>query len=72
MFPFWNCGFNFPGIIWIGLIILVIWLVVKNNNTQSSLPPSLGETPLDILKKRYAKGEISHEDYEKMKNDLGN
>jgi len=29
-----------------------------------------GETPLEILKRRYAKGEVTREEYERMKKDL--
>ncbi len=29
-----------------------------------------GESPLDIIKRRYAKGEITKDDFEKMKRDL--
>lgn len=50
------------------LIILVIYFLVKNNsqtkNTQSS------ESPIDILKKRYAKGEITKEQFEEMKKNI--
>jgi putative membrane protein len=37
--------------------------------TQSG-PGKTGETPLEILKARYARGEISREEYEKMRQDL--
>lgn len=33
-------------------------------------PTRHGETPLDMLKTRYARGEISREEYEQMRRDL--
>jgi putative membrane protein len=33
-------------------------------------PPQSSETPLEILKARYARGEISREEYEQMRRDL--
>lgn len=38
--------------------------------TQTGPAPT-SETPLEILKARYARGEISREEYEQMRLDLG-
>lgn len=46
-------------------VALVIYFMV-----QAQKGGSVRETPLEILKKRYAKGEITKEDYDKMKRDL--
>ncbi|MGA1840386.1 MAG: SHOCT domain-containing protein [bacterium] len=66
-------GYGFGGIIiWIILLILValvIYFITQNIKLRSS-GHSSGETPLDILKTRYAKGEISKEEFNQMKKDL--
>ncbi len=51
------------------LIGSVIYFIIKKGKTEKRIS-SLQETPLDILKKRYAKGEISKEEFEQMKKDL--
>ena len=51
----------------------IAWLVASLGGRpalpRDTLPTS--ETPLDILKRRYATGEIAKEQYEQMKQDLG-
>jgi uncharacterized membrane protein len=70
-------GFN--GILGILLIAIILWAVVKfntknrSNNTDmlSRHEPSAdNEGVLDILKKRFARGEISQSEYERMKKEL--
>lgn len=54
-------------LVWIGLIILVVWGV-------ASLFPARRESgqdsALEILKQRYARGEISAAEYQQAKRDL--
>ena len=55
-----------------GLIILVLILVVRWLWTSSQKKPEqiIQESPLDILKRRYASGEIDTEEFEHKKRDL--
>jgi len=62
------------GLWWIiGLIIViaVVWTIVKgmNQNNQSANQKT-GKTALDILKERYASGEIDKEEFEEREKDL--
>ena len=57
---------------WIILLIVIgvgAYFFIQSQKSKGQAPTH-NESPLDILKQRYAKGEIAKEDYEKMKNDL--
>ncbi len=69
----WGWGWMWFGwVLWLILIAVIIWAVVRFTSSASgrshSTPPQ--ESALDILKKRYARGEISREEFEQMKKDL--
>jgi putative membrane protein len=51
----------------IGYLFMVIYLVIRE--TEHPLPKEGGDAR-KILDERYAKGEISHDEYEKMKEEL--
>jgi putative membrane protein len=71
----WNGG----GWLWMALmmifaavvIVVVVFLLVRpfyENRTGSN---RLTESPLDIAKRRYAAGEITADEFERIKRDLG-
>ncbi len=66
----WGMGFGwiFMIIFWVLVVLGVVYLV--QTATRSGKSPWQKEMPLDILKKRYAKGEITKEEFERMKDDL--
>jgi len=53
----------FWGVIVVALVILVKWLA-------GSMSSSTHRTALDILKERYARGEIGKEEFEQKRRDL--
>jgi putative membrane protein len=63
-------GYGFGGmlmwIIWIAIIGVLIYLVMQATKGRGQA----GETPLEILKKRYAKGEITKEEFDRMRKDI--
>jgi putative membrane protein len=59
-----------------GLVLLVVWFVRAMTGPGSmhralSAPPPAPESPLDILRRRFAAGEISAEDFQKARDLLG-
>lgn len=52
----------------IGIFLLIRWLILSTKTTSSHR--SQEESALDILKKRYARGEIDKEEFEQRKKDL--
>lgn len=70
MYGFGNYGAGMGGFGWIFMIIFwgaIIYIIVsflKKNNSNEK------ESAEEILKKRYAKGEISKEEFEQMKKQM--
>jgi putative membrane protein len=66
-------GFGYRGMcMWIIFLIVIgflIYLIVQARKTNSRTSTQ-DESPLDILKRRYAKGEVAREEYERMKKDI--
>jgi putative membrane protein len=48
---------------------VLIYFIVQTKKTKGQTPTQK-ESPLDLLKRRYAKGEVAKEEYERMKKDL--
>jgi len=62
-------GGMFMGILFLVLLGVAIYFIVQNVRSKNEIGQAK-ESPIDILKKRYAKGEITKEDFDRMKNEL--
>ena len=56
-------------IFWVIVIWLIVW-AVRGATRRGYTGPAGSKTPLDIAKERYAKGEITREQFEEIKKNL--
>jgi putative membrane protein len=76
-------GMLFMGLLWIGFIALGIWFLARlfpgvRHGTPGRAARNEGahgtvantDTAIEILRRRYARGELSKEEYETMRHDL--
>lgn len=72
--PFWEFGGLFMIVFWafiiFGIVMLVKW-AVRESQGGSCCKGSGHGNALEILKERYAKGEINKDEFEEKKKDLG-
>lgn len=72
--PFGNLTFLGPVlmiIFWVIVIVLIVYLVRGGSRTMCGHHmENKGETALDVLEKRYARGEIEKKEFEEKKKDL--
>jgi putative membrane protein len=54
---------------WIFWVIIIIW--AYRTSRKNTSPQAKEDGALEILKKRFAKGEITKDEYEEMKKTLG-
>jgi putative membrane protein len=58
-------GWAFMALVWGAFIWFIVWLV-----SQVNRPTSTNRTAAEILGERYAKGEITKKEYDRMRSDL--
>ena len=67
-------GGLFMIIAWLAVIFFVVWVVRElsggNRKSENKNVTDGGKTALDILKERYAKGELTKEQFEAMKKEI--
>ena len=63
-------GGGFMWLIWILLIVAVVLVVKAWLGGSSGSASPVNESPMEILKKRYALGEIDEEEFERRRREL--
>lgn len=66
-------GSIFMVLFWVGVVILIVWGVkalTSSGHATGYVASPPANTPLELAKARYAKGEISRAEFDELKKDL--
>ena len=61
-------GLFFNALLIAGIVVLVVWAVKRLSGSGSQ--PSGAQSPRELLQTRYARGELTREQYQQMLSDL--
>lgn len=59
----WGWGWLWMILFWAGVIVLIVWAVGRGAGSRD-------DRPLDILKERFARGEIDRDEFEARRREL--
>lgn len=66
-----SSGMGFSWIIGIVVLIVITWAITRGFNINNKPTPTEKKTALEILKERYARGEINKQEFEEKRSILG-
>lgn len=66
----WGLWWLFPLVFWGAIVTGIVFLIRAVGQGKGGAQSQAGVTAIDILKKRYARGEITREEFEAMKRDV--
>jgi putative membrane protein len=69
---FGGFGFLLMAVFWIVIVVAAIWLVgnLFPRSDRGQSPANAPESAVDIVKRRYARGEISKDEFEAIRHSL--
>lgn len=69
---FWGVGFTllFGLLVLVGIVLLIVWAVRSSSGHSTGQMPA-SDAALDAARRRYATGEITKEQFEEIRKNLG-